>query len=51
MKLSKEYWKVKQQKRIPIIDWKVLRKYHTYNKKKIHRMLCLKEKYKIASYD
>ena len=29
--LSKEYWKVKQQNRIPRIKWKVLRKCHIYN--------------------
>ena len=34
MELSKEYWKVKQQNRIPRMKWRVLRKCHTYNQKK-----------------
>ena len=34
MELSKEYWKIKQQNRIPRIKWKVLRKFHAYDQKK-----------------
>ena len=48
--LSKEYWKVKQQKRIPRIKWKVLRKCNTYNQRKRQSILCLNEKYEIACY-
>ena len=39
--LTKEYWTVKQQNRIPIIKWKVLRKCHAYNQKKRQCILCL----------
>ena len=45
--LSKEYWKVKQQNRITRIKWKVLRKCHTYNKKKTVYLMP-KWKYEIA---
>ena len=31
---TKEHWKLKQQKGIPRIKWKVLRKCHAYNQKK-----------------
>ena len=46
--LPKEYWKVKQQNKIPIIKWKELRKRHTYNQKKC--ILCRNERYEITSY-
>ena len=36
MELSKEYWQVKQQNGIRRIKWKVLKKCHAYNQKKIH---------------
>ena len=48
--LSIEYWKVKQQNGIPIINWKVLRKCHAYKQKKRQCILCLNEKYEIAFY-
>ena len=35
---------------MPIIKWKVLRKYHAYNQKIRQCMLWLNEKYEIASY-
>ena len=50
MELSKEYWKVKQQKGITIIKWKVLRKCHAYNQKKRQCFLCLHKNYEIACY-
>ena len=48
--LSKEYWKMKQQKRIPRIKWKVLRKCHAHNQTKKQCMLRLNEKHEIACY-
>ena len=49
MKLSKEYWEVKQQNAITR-KWKVLRKCHAYNHKKRQCILCVNEKYEIACY-
>ena len=46
--LFKGYWKVKQQNRILIRKYKVLRKCHAYNKK-IQCIACPNEKYEIAS--
>ena len=48
--LSKQYWKIKQQNKIPRIKWKVLRKCHAYNEKERQCILCLNEKQKIACY-
>ena len=48
-KLSKEYWKWKQQNRA-IIKLKVLWKSQAYNQKKRQCILCLNEKHEIASY-
>ena len=48
--LSKEYWKVKQQKGIPRIKWKVLRECYVCNRIKRQSILCLNEKYEIACY-
>ena len=49
--LCKEYWEVKQQKGIPVIKWKVLRKCHAYNQKKCQCILRLNEKCEIACYN
>ena len=48
--LSKQYWKVKLQDGIPIINWEVLRKCHAYNQKKRQSVFWLSEKYEIAKY-
>ena len=50
MGLCKEYWKVKQQKGIPKIKCKLLRKRYAYNQKKRQCILCLNEKCEITFY-
>ena len=50
MKLSKEFQEIKKRNGTPKTTWKIIRICPCYNPNSKHCLLCLKEKYKIATY-
>ena len=48
--LSKEFWEIKKRSGTPKITWKIIRICRSYNPNSKHCLLCLNEKYEIATY-
>ena len=48
--LSKEFWEIKYCNATPKITWKIIRMCRPYNLYSKHCLLCLNEKYEIATY-
>ena len=48
--LSKEFWEIKKHNGTPKITWKLIRTCHSNNPNSSRCLLCLNEKYKIATY-
>ena len=49
-KLSKEFWEIKKPNGTPKITWKIIRICRSYNPNSMRCLLCLNEKYEIATY-
>ena len=50
MELSKEFWEIKKRNGTPKITWKIIRICGSYNQNSKRCLLCLNEKYEIATY-
>ena len=48
--LSKEFWEIKKRGGTPKITWKIIRICRSYNPNSKRCLLCLNEKYEIATY-
>ena len=48
--LSKEFWEIKKPNGTPKITWKIIRICRSYNPNSKRCLLCLNEKYEIATY-
>ena len=48
--LSKEFWEIKKRSGTPKITWKIIRICRSYNPNSKRCLLCLNEKYEIATY-
>ena len=48
--LSKEFWEIKKRNGTPKITWKIIRICPSYNPNSKRCLLCLNEKYEIATY-
>ena len=48
--LSKEFWEIKKRNVTPKITWKIIRICCSYNPNRKRCLLCLNEKYEIATY-
>ena len=48
--LSKEFWEIKKRSETPKITWKIIRISRSYNLNSKRCILCLNEKYEIATY-
>ena len=49
-KLSKEFWKIKKRNGTPKITWRIITICRSYNPNSKRYLLCLIEKYEIATY-
>ena len=50
MELSKEFWEIKKRRVTPKTTWKIIRMCRSYNPNSKRCLLCLNEKYEIATY-
>ena len=48
--LSKEFWEIKKRNGTPKITWKIIRICPSYNPNSKRCLLCLNEKYEIATF-
>ena len=50
MELSKAFWEIKKRNGTPKITWNIIRLCRSYNPNSKRCLLCLNEKYEIATY-
>ena len=50
MELSKEFWEIKKRTGTPKITWNIIQICRSYNLRRRCFLLCLNEKYEIATY-